>query len=136
AYWNRGAYLGCGPAAHSFRPCDQRFWNPADLDEYIVKGEEARSFELLEAGEVLCEELILGLRLAGGVGPEPIGEIKGRQFGETLRMLEQEGLGGFTDRGGFALTEHGWLVYDSVLECLIEESGVMLDKAVLNCHYH
>ena len=71
AYWDRTAYLGLGPAAHSFNGCDRRQWNPASLEEYCSALEAGHlpygGGERLTADDVYNEKIMLGLRTARGV---------------------------------------------------------------------
>ncbi|MBN2290715.1 MAG: radical SAM family heme chaperone HemW [Candidatus Glassbacteria bacterium] len=119
AYWLRRPCLGCGPAAHSFLPPDLRFWNPEDLEEYLKGGggdklSDGRS-ERLDSEQVLCEEIMLGLRLESGVEPAAIGAFLGGELETTLQALREEGLGAVSGAGRFVLSERGWLIYDEVL---------------------
>ena len=122
AYWSHRPSLGCGPAAHSFRPPDLRTWNPADLEEYLKSQEQKAPLsgrtERLGREQVLCEEIMLALRQEPGVETALIGEFLGERLGETLQALQEEGLGSLTECGRFALSETGWLVYDAILERL------------------
>jgi oxygen-independent coproporphyrinogen-3 oxidase len=123
AYWSRRPSLGCGPAAHSFRPPEFRIWNPDDLEEYIKTGERkiplSRRTERLDKEQVLLEEIMLGLRQEPGVESALIEEFTGDRLEETLLALQEEGLGSLTEGGRLALSERGWLVYDEILRRLV-----------------
>jgi len=129
AYWRRGtAYLGCGPAAHSFWPPDVRIWNREDLEIYLkapgLPGEPLRLKEELSPDEILAEEVMLGLRLAEGIEPELVERFLGVQTGETIQALSREGLLHSTLAGRLALSDKGFLLYDSIVELLSSPPGV------------
>ena len=71
AYWEREAYLGLGPAAHSFNGNDVRSWNPSSVEEYCSALESGRlpegGGETLSATDIYNERVMLGLRTARGV---------------------------------------------------------------------
>jgi len=138
AYWSRRPYLGCGPAAHSFRPPGLRTWNPDDLTEYLKHWRQnlrpPRGSERLNKEQVLCEQIMLGLRLAAGVEPALVEKLIGGRLGETPGALEEEGLGGMTGGGRFALSEKGWLVYDEILGRLTAKSQLSAGEKGDHCH--
>lgn len=78
AYWNRTAYLGLGPAAHSFNGTDLRQWNPVSLEEYCSALEAGNlpegGQERLTPDEIYNEQIMLGLRTARGVEKELISD--------------------------------------------------------------
>ena len=123
AYWSRRPSLGCGPAAHSFRPPELRIWNVDDLEEYIITGERKiplpRRTERLDKEQVLLEKIMLGLRQEPGVESALIEEFTGDRLEETLLALQEEGLGSLTGGGRLVLSEQGWLVYDEILRRLV-----------------
>ena len=71
AYWERAAYIGLGPAAHSFNGNDRREWNPASVEEYCTALEEGHlpygGGERLTSDDVYNEKIMLGLRTARGI---------------------------------------------------------------------
>ena len=76
AYWTREAYLGLGPAAHSFNGCDRRQWNPPSVEEYCSALEAGHlpygGGERLTIDDVYNEKIMLGLRTARGVAKDLI----------------------------------------------------------------
>jgi oxygen-independent coproporphyrinogen-3 oxidase len=118
AYWNRSAYLGLGPGAHSFdpesRPWGGRSWNAPDLTRY---GKHLRrgclppgDGETLDREQALLEALFLALRRA-----EPLdGESLCREFsldeslcGKTLGALQGQGYGRVGSGGTYVPTLSG-----------------------------
>ena len=82
SYWKSDAYLGLGPAAHSFTN-EQRSWNISSLKKYIAAIEQKNSYreiENLTKEERYNEFILTGLRTKWGVDLE---ELKNR-FGEEL----------------------------------------------------
>jgi oxygen-independent coproporphyrinogen-3 oxidase len=91
AYWTREAYLGLGPAAHSFNGCDRRYWNPSSVDEYCAALEAGQDpvggSETLAETDIYNERVMLGLRTARGVSKEFIKEPGILQdTGDTYRI--------------------------------------------------
>ena len=98
-YWNHTPYLGLGPAAHSFRD-DRRWWNVRRTDPWQDRIREGRcpveGTETLDAGALVLEALMVGLRTYAGVD---LGRLRSR-FGVDLidsnlalvERLESEGL--------------------------------------------
>ncbi|HEM46255.1 MAG TPA: coproporphyrinogen III oxidase family protein, partial [Alphaproteobacteria bacterium] len=113
-YWDGTPYLGLGPAAHSLLG-RRRWWNAAALGDWLAAVEAgddpAAGGELLNDDDLLLEELMLGLRTAGGV---PVALLTGLPAGrETLRELVDAGL--LVIRGGRAApTPEGMLVADAL----------------------
>lgn len=69
SYWEGVPYMGLGPSAHSLSllPDGRRMrsWNVPDLGKYIA-GERCGGREILTFDEMREEDLMLGLRWAGG----------------------------------------------------------------------
>ncbi len=69
SYWNNTPYLGLGAAAHSYDG-SQRWWNTADMEEYI---QHALAHSLVREKERLTEDnrydeaVMLGLRTSEGI---------------------------------------------------------------------
>jgi len=67
-YWNHGNYLGFGPSSHSFMN-NKRWWNIANLHEYMVKLESGKlpiaGEEILTEEQLIEEAIFLGLRSEG-----------------------------------------------------------------------
>lgn len=101
-YWERGWYLGCGLAAHSFLPLSpwgSRFSRTRDLGRYLEEGTKgvftAEGLHHLCREEAEEETMFLGLRLAQGVSRQGFA----RRFGRdpvarfpVIGRLEAQGL--------------------------------------------
>ncbi len=117
-YWNCEDYLGLGPAAHSCLG-GRRFSYAADTAGFI-QGDCKVQYE----GDLSAEDyLMLGLRLQDGFSKN---EWK-RRFGAVLRESQVEKLHFYAKKGlciqtreGWALTDHGFLVQNSLLAELLE----------------
>ncbi len=124
-YWRRErAYLGLGPSAHSFLPPDRRWWNRADLAVYLKEAGQAesafREAERLTPDQQLEESLLLALRLDSGVERALVGRLLGAAAATVaLAELERRGLVRPVGQDRLALTDQGFLLYDSVVEFLV-----------------
>ncbi len=69
-YWDENAYLGIGPAAHSWRD-GRRWWNAPGVRDYARRvlegGSPVAGEEALSSDQRRLERLFLGLRTTGGV---------------------------------------------------------------------
>lgn len=147
-YWERGAYIGVGPSAHSFLPQlpenrkslppgqaiipaflntsgPVRFWNPSDIQVWLgllAAGRlPSKDHEILSPDQEMMERIMLGLRTDQGVdvhGVHP--EIRARMAG-----LAGQGLGVFWHHNGadsgprrFRLTRVGLTCLDSIVASL------------------
>ncbi len=118
-YWDRGEYIGLGPAAWSFIG-GRRCCNVSDTAEYSrrlfagslpVEYEERPDKEQAEA-----ERLMLGLRTGRGVDVQRITGGSGRVMNE-LAGFEQAGLAR-ASAGRVSLTDRGMFVSNEVFERL------------------
>lgn len=111
-YWNRGDYLGVGPAAHSSIG-GERFANAPSIDAYVARrGHEqlaARVYD--EGGDARMESIMLDLRTDRGVALE---DCDGSAIGEFV----VEGLATI-DAGRARLTDRGYLVLNDIVLRLI-----------------
>ena len=119
-YWNGSAYLGLGPAAHSFDGI-RRSWNDADLEGYLNALKHGRrppgGEERLTVEERMNEALLLGLRQTEGIDTARF-EARfavdfERLFGRVLADLTESGLA-MIESGRLRLTRRGLLVADAV----------------------
>jgi len=124
-YWSHGEYLGLGPSAHSFerapgQPAGRRWWNTADVSEYIQRlgrGDlPVESEERLGRQELLTERIFLGLRN----GCLDLAQLA-QDFGYALDARAAPLVGGMAEAGlvraerdSLALTEKGYLVCDEI----------------------
>ncbi len=89
-YWQHRAYLGLGPAAHSFDGL-HRWWNHRELASWAEcldrRAFPAEQEELLDASALRLERLALGFRHHGGV---PLEDLAGS--GRALELAILDGL--------------------------------------------
>lgn len=82
-YWKRKAYLGIGPAAHSYDGHRKRSWNPSNNIKYlksIQKGILPAECENLSTHDTFNEYLMTGLRTSWGVSLKVINETFGKRY--------------------------------------------------------
>lgn len=116
AYWSGAAYLGVGPAAHSFDG-HMRRWNVSAWEAYrrAIAGRRSpvEAEETLSAGQRELERLYLGLRSAEGVAAD---EFAAARL-PPVAGLEQRGwLVAEGDR--VRCTPEGWLRLDALVDVL------------------
>lgn len=112
-YWQRGEYLGFGPAAHSHWN-GKRFSNTADLHAYLADPTGVNDYaaaERISEAEALEETILLGLRTSFGI-PARLVPCERVERLCALGLLLQRG-----DR--VALTERGWRVSNAVIGQLL-----------------
>ena len=86
-YWKGKAYMGIGPAAHSYDGKRKRSWNPSNNIKYlksIQQGILPAQFENLNAHEAFNEYLMTGLRTSWGVSQQKINETFGKHYSNYL----------------------------------------------------
>lgn len=86
-YWKGKAYMGIGPAAHSYDGKRKRSWNPSNNIKYlksIQQGILPAQFENLNAHEAFNEYLMTGLRTSWGVSLHKINETFGKHYSNYL----------------------------------------------------
>lgn len=83
SYWNRKAYIGLGPSAHSYRNNSRR-WNEANLPNYCRKVDFEE--ETLSAQDQFNEAIMTGLRQKSGIDVVELGK---RFPAETKSAIEQ-----------------------------------------------
>jgi len=115
-YWQREDYLGLGLAAHS---CigNKRFSNVTDLGKYLCK-ERLDCEETVSAHDILCEKIMLGMRLSKGVDFDALGKAA-----EAYRI----GFEKFTDSGhirkidnSLSFTDEGMYVSNYILSEVLD----------------
>ena len=112
-YWQRGEYLGFGPAAHSHWN-GKRFSNTADLNAYLTDPLGANNYaaaERISEAEALEEDILLGLRTSFGISARLVSPTRAERL-IALGLLIKSG-----DR--IALTERGWRVSNAVIGQLL-----------------
>ena len=86
-YWKGKAYMGIGPAAHSYDGKRKRSWNPSNNIKYlksIQQGILPAQFENLNIHEAFNEYLMTGLRTSWGVSLQKINETFGKHYSNYL----------------------------------------------------
>ena len=113
AYWQRRAYVGLGPSAHSGFGSERR-WNLREWEPYqrtVLAGCcPTAGRELLDADAVALEERYLGLRTDRGL---PAGQVPD----QTRRDWERSGWA-VSDSDRLRLTPEGWLRLDALVAAL------------------
>ena len=109
AYWQRAAYIGLGPSAHSGFG-DRRRWNVREWAEYeraVGRGEGwVAGEEVLDPAAIRLERAYLGLRTLEGVPLEWVTESRGSAWArEGWAVLEDARV---------RLTVEGWLRLDAL----------------------
>ncbi|HNW60679.1 MAG TPA: radical SAM family heme chaperone HemW [bacterium] len=128
-YWSSLAYLGLGPAAHSFAG-GERWWNNRDLGSYLAAWERHESAvagrEILGREEERIEAVMLGLRCSSGIDLDRWRERFGEPFLErNARALKQ--LGGMaTGSPPFAATAGEELLTRNGAHLALTRSGLLL----------
>ncbi len=118
-YWQRQAYLGLGPSAHSFQE-NRRWWNVRSITQYCRALEQGKL--PVEEQEELTEEqdhlevISLGLRTRAGLDLSRLGDSL--SLGKTLSRLAEAQLVSITDNRlvptlkGFLLADRLPLLFD------------------------
>ena len=86
-YWLREDYLGMGAAAHS---CigDRRFFNTCDMAEYC-NGNRLSGEETISKHDILCEKIMLGMRLREGVNFKELQNACGESTAKYQKAFEK-----------------------------------------------
>jgi oxygen-independent coproporphyrinogen-3 oxidase len=117
-YWRHVAYLGLGPAAHSFNG-HRRWWNHRSVSDYCMAIEQGKppmeGMEELTAEQLALEHLYLGLRTSDGISTVELSD----HSKPAIRQLRKTGLI-HLDHGRIKLTTKGYLVADSLPVLLSE----------------
>jgi len=124
-YWLMQDYLGFGPAAHSDynQRRFQTLGDPAAYAEAVLSGEEVVSqIERLPPEERAVEYIMLGLRLAHGIGGNEYARRFRADFTPLERKLEKFAVHGLAERNGdrWRLTPKGFLVQNLIVGKLLE----------------
>ncbi|WP_305044982.1 radical SAM family heme chaperone HemW [Geoalkalibacter sp.] len=125
-YWRRGAYLGLGAGAHSFRDrgWGERWAVPADLAAYrldLQAGRDpARLLETFDAHGALVETLYLGLRTRSGVAEADLRARFGRGLREAFPAAPRRCAPHLEfSQGRWRFTPRGWLLYDHLISAFL-----------------
>lgn len=119
-YWRCEEYLGIGASAHSFLD-SKRFYYPRDLSGFIKGNETVFDSD----GGDQKEYIMLNLRLKSGINyAEYETKFKSnfsKQSIEKAKLLQKAGLIKF-NQNGFALTNEGMLLSNSIINEIIGEN--------------
>ncbi|MEK9602835.1 MAG: radical SAM family heme chaperone HemW [Flavobacteriaceae bacterium] len=88
-YWMGKAYVGIGPAAHSYDGKRKRSWNPSNNIKYLksIQRDTLPSIhEQLSANESFNEYLMTGLRTSWGVSLKKINQLFGDHYSDYLEQ--------------------------------------------------
>lgn len=80
-YWLRKDYIGFGLAAHSCLAAT-RFSNTENMEQYLA-GNRRNEYETVSRNDILCETVMLGMRLCQGVDFSPLIV----EYGNTARAI-------------------------------------------------
>lgn len=124
-YWGNGAYIGCGPSAHSHWN-GKRFSNVRHLRRYnqlLLAGASACDFEeQLEPEAKARETLVMWLRRLEGVPRKTFLAATGHDYwtlcGPQIQSLIDDGMLVF-EKGSLRLTDAGLFVSDGIFADLV-----------------
>ena len=86
-YWKGKAYIGIGPAAHSYDGKRTRSWNPSNNIKYlnsIQQGILPAQSEILNTHDAFNEYLMTSLRTSWGVSLKKINQTFGKHYSDYL----------------------------------------------------
>lgn len=115
-YWRREDYLGLGLAAHSCLGA-VRFSNTECLADYL-EGRREATRETVSEHDILCERIMLGMRLDEGVDFERLGEKAAPYRDALLRYVDR----GLVKKSGSRLsfTDDGMYVSNAILADVLD----------------
>lgn len=120
-YWRGADWWGIGPGAHS-HVAGVRWWNvkhPAAYATRLAAGESpAAGREVLTAGQVHVERVLLGLRLAEGLPLDALTDAGRAAAARAVADALLDGAG--WDAGRAVLTLRGRLLADTVVRALVD----------------
>lgn len=116
-YWTLGEYLGFGPGAHSDF-MGRRFAIARDLDAFLAGKTILSEDAAISPRERASERIMLGLRLARGLGADELAGAEG-----VLRECASHGLAEQIG-GRWRLTPRGFLVSNAVILRVQEALGL------------
>ena len=119
-YWQREDYLGVGLAAHS---CigSRRFLNVANMEKYF-SGERIAGEETITPHDILCEKIMLGMRLDVGVDFELLQKSTDEDVQKYERAFDRYILGGYAKKEGrrLSFSNDGMYVSNSILSEILD----------------
>ena len=121
-YWDNNTYYGFGTAAHGYEN-ETRYFNSANLDEYINKPLQHKSSQKLTKQEQLEEEIFLGFRKMEGINIEKINKKFNidflKKYASTIDKYVSYKYLSDTNTG-FKLTNNGILISNTILSEFLE----------------
>lgn len=119
-YWRREDYLGIGVAAHS---CigNRRFSNTCDMEKYLG-GNRADTNETVSEHDILCEKIMLGMRLEKGCDMTLLEAEYGEKLLPYRKALERYTEGGYvTKKGDFlSFSDKGMYISNYILSEILD----------------
>ena len=115
-YWHRDDYLGLGIAAHS---CigSKRFSSTCDINEFL-NGKTVENCEEISQHDIMCEKIMLGMRLDEGVRFSDFGE-NGEKYARILDNYANKGFVCKTN-GVYSFTNEGMYVSNYILSDMLD----------------
>ncbi len=119
-YWNREDYLGLGLAAHSCLGTT-RFSNTESLSDYLL-GQRTGTHEAVSDHDILCEKIMLGMRLSDGVDFTRLEDQHGPSVAGYRDALRRYVPSGFITANGnsLAFTDRGMSVSNAILADVLD----------------
>ena len=119
-YWLREDYLGMGAAAHS---CigDRRFFNTCDMAEYC-NGNRLSGEETISKHDILCEKIMLGMRLREGVNLEELQNSYGESTAKYQKAFKKYVSSGHVKEtnGRISFSSNGMYVSNHILSEILD----------------
>lgn len=118
AYWQRKAYLGVGPSAHSYNGVSRQYTvaNNAQYISAIRRGEVPATLERLSVSDQVNDYLLTGLRTKWGCSLRELSVLLSADFAKTQANDLQ------------AMYEAGWLMQDGNYLRLTEAGKLFADR--------
>lgn len=118
AYWQRKAYLGVGPSAHSYNGVSRQYTvaNNAQYISEIRRGEVPATLEMLSVSDQVNDYLLTGLRTKWGCSLRELSVLLSADFAKTQANDLQ------------AMYEAGWLMQDGDYLQLTEAGKLFADR--------
>jgi putative oxygen-independent coproporphyrinogen III oxidase len=122
-YWRGQQYAGIGPGAHGRLDFDRTrhaISNEKRPEAWLMRveasGHGVVTDDCLNGEERADEFLLMGLRLAEGIGPERYADLSGRPLDpDRIAILRQEGAIEVDESGRLRVTQSGFPVLDAVV---------------------
>ncbi len=122
-YWHREDYLGLGLAAHSCLG-DTRFSNTENLEEYLL-GNRQNTTQRISPHDILCETVMLGMRLDEGVDFSTLTKRYGAEAAAIRETLDKFIKSGLVINNGdrLSFSSEGMYVSNAILGQVLDFDG-------------